>query len=102
MKCDAFFPIFRPHKFIWEWGRKIIICVALTVLPNLQDLHPLQLEPNLVTLAQLVVRLPDRHEVVGSVTIADRKKVRWKKNPTSSDYISSNLFCTSKIQNDQQ
>ena len=61
--------IFRPHKFICEWGggKKIIIGVGffLPILPYVQDLHPLQLVPNLVSLAHLVVRLPGKHEVVG-------------------------------------
>ena len=56
------------RKFICKWGRKIMICVAFftPILPNLHDLHPIQLAPNLVTLAKLIVRLPGRHEVVGS------------------------------------
>ena len=36
-------------------------------VPNLRiitDFHPLQVVPNLITLAQLVVRLLNRHEVV--------------------------------------
>ena len=36
----------------------------LPTLPNLHDLNPLP--PNLITLAQLVVRPPSRHEVVRS------------------------------------
>ena len=35
-----------------------LCCVFLHILLNLHDFHQLQLEPNLVTLAQLVVRLP--------------------------------------------
>ena len=42
--------------------------VAFFKKPNLSnnDLRPLRLALNLVTLAQLVVRLPGKHEVVGS------------------------------------
>ena len=43
-----------------------LCCVFLPILPDLRDLHPLHLVPNLVILAQLVVCLPGKHEVVGS------------------------------------
>ena len=52
--------------FVFVWGKKITICVAFfQILPNLHHLHPLQLVAILVTLAQLVVHLPFRQEIVG-------------------------------------
>ena len=39
-----------------------LCCVFFQILPNLHDLHPLQLVPNLVTLAQLVMHPPIRQE----------------------------------------
>ena len=62
------FIIIRPQKFVCERWKKVITSVTLflPIQPNPHDLYQLQFVPNLVTLAQLVVRVPGRHEVVGS------------------------------------
>ena len=67
MECVV---IFHSHKM----GRKIEICVAffLQILPNPHLIIPFMTPFSklyfgyLVTMAQLVVRLPGRHNVVGS------------------------------------
>ena len=60
-----YFYFLPPQIYLWMGEENHnLCCVFIPILPNLHDLHPLA--PNWVTLAQLVVRLPGRHEVVGS------------------------------------
>ena len=56
--------IFRTH--IMGEENHNLCCFFFQILSNLHDLHPFQLVLKLVTLAQLVVRLPGRREVAGS------------------------------------
>ena len=63
MHCD--FPPPQIYLRMGEENHKLC-CVFIQILPNPQGLHPLQLKPNLITLAQLVVRLSRRHKIVCS------------------------------------
>ena len=58
-------------------------------------MHPFQLVPSLIVLAQLVVHLPERHEVMGSNPcghgdrgdLAEIKKNEWCANFGSSRLV---------------
>ena len=61
--------IFRPTNLFVNGGGKSCSMLRFFFTNSAKsprDLHPFQLILNLVTLAQLAVRLPGRHEVVGS------------------------------------
>ena len=58
--------IFCLHQFICEWARKIIIVTFFTDSAKSPRSQSTSVNIYLVTLAHLVVRLPGRHEVVGS------------------------------------